>query len=338
MAILLVGSGSACGGSEFSARGEASGGPPEQAPGGSVNGGTSASGGDGASVGGSKPDSSRGGDVGRPPEETPSGDGGSATGGAEENEDSGGSGGSDTDGPDPNGGTGAGGTNSAGASTGGSNTGGSNTAGSNTAGSNTGGSSEDAGGSGGIAGGGGTMIGGCENQLLANADFDAGPTASWREETTLPEPREIILHRSNGELAAEDVAPDSGDFLARLGGIEDNEWSQYFVLLRQDVTIPEDAHTLTLTGRYWIKTEDDPDIEYDEALLEFEDADETIWPARRLTNRDHTTGWTSFQHSTSDLDRLRGRTIVFLAYSRTDFTGKTTFFLDSLRVEARCEP
>jgi hypothetical protein len=184
------------------------------------------------------------------------------------------------------------------------------------------------------AGGSGGVIGGCDNQLLANANFEAGPTPSWREESDFPGLK-IIVPASDSGLVAEGVTPH-GTYLAWLGGIADNMWDHYDVILRQDVEIPADASSLTLSGAYWIKSDDDPAGEYDGASLEFETELGTMWIAVHWTNQDTTSGWQSFSGTTNDMEYLGGRTVTFVAYSRTDPMGKTSFFLDDLRLEATC--
>jgi hypothetical protein len=193
------------------------------------------------------------------------------------------------------------------------------------------------GGAGGVGGSGG-MLGGCDNQLLANADFEAGPTPSWQQESDKAG-LEIIVPGSDAELMAEDVAPYAGSYLAWLGGIADNMWDHYDVILRQNVSIPEDASALTLSGFYQIKSEDSATVGYDVAYLEFETDAGTMWQAVHWTNVDQTSGWQPFTSTTDDgfqLDALRGRTVTFVAYSRTDPSGKTSFFLDNLKLEAEC--
>ncbi len=184
------------------------------------------------------------------------------------------------------------------------------------------------------AGGTGGVIGGCDNQLLANANFEAGPTPSWQEESDYPG-LEIIVPASHSGLTAEGVTPH-GTYLAWLGGIADNMWNRYDVILRQDVQIPADASSLTLSGAYWIKSLDDPTGEYDVSYLEFETEMGTMWQAVHWTNQDTTSGWQSFTSTTNDMEFLGGRTVTFVAYSRTDLTGKTSFFLDDLKLEAAC--
>jgi hypothetical protein len=179
------------------------------------------------------------------------------------------------------------------------------------------------------------VIGGCDNQLLHNADFEAGPTSTWNEETTWPG-LEIVVPASNVDLVAAGVSPYAGNWLAWLGGVPDNEWDHHRVILRQDVTIPAEASSLTLSGRYYITSDDDPNTEYDEAYLEFETDEGTVWQAQRWTNRSVTNGWMPFERIQTDMNRLGGRVVTFVAYARTDPTMQTSVFLDSLRLEAGC--
>jgi hypothetical protein len=180
------------------------------------------------------------------------------------------------------------------------------------------------------------VIGGCDQQLLANADFDQGPTATWVETSTWLGVH-IITTRNDAKLQAETVAPFSGGYLAWLGGIPDNQYDHHTVILTQKVAIPADAATLTLSGRRWVKTVEEASEVFDESYLEFEDVDESVaWQALWLTNRDVSSGWVAFERSTAGLAALRGKTVTFVAYSRTDPSGKTSFFLDSLRLIATC--
>jgi hypothetical protein len=184
--------------------------------------------------------------------------------------------------------------------------------------------------------GGSEPIGGCDQQLLTNADFDQGPSASWVETSTWPGVH-IVTSKSDSKLVAEGVTPFSGNYLAWLGGIPDNEFDHHMVVLTQKVTIPVDASTLTLSGRRWVKTVEDTSQVFDESYLEFEGADESVvWQALWLTNLDAGTGWTAFEKATANVTALRGKTLTFVAYSRTDPGGKTSFFLDSLRLVATC--
>ena len=185
-------------------------------------------------------------------------------------------------------------------------------------------------------GGSGGGLGGCDNQLLANADFEAGPTPSWSEESSWPG-IEIIVAKTSAALATENVTPYAGNFLAWLGGIPDNDWDHHLVILTQDVTLPADAATLTLSGRRWVKSDDDDSEEFDVAYLEFDDeAGDVAWQAQAWSNQSTTTGWVSFTSTTSVEAAYRGKKLTFVAYSNTDPGGKTSFFLDNLELVASC--
>jgi hypothetical protein len=198
----------------------------------------------------------------------------------------------------------------------------------------TGGVSTASGGSAGV--GGSEPIGGCDRQLLVNADFEQGPGVAWSETSTWAG-IQIVTPRNDVKLKAEGVSPFAGDYLAWLGGIPDNQYDHHVTMLTQKVDVPAGAAQLTLSGRYWVKTVEDQSDDFDEAYLEFDGVDESVvWQALPLTNRNAGTAWTAFEKSTFDLESIRGRTITFVAYARTDPAGKTSFFLDSLRLVAIC--
>jgi len=304
--------------------GGASSGSGGTSKGGAGRAGSSGSG--GATGGGSGQASGAGGSSGRT--SGPAGEGGEDTnGGSNASGDGGSMSEAGSGGSGATGATGAVGGNSG--SAGGGN-------GGNDAGSGSGGAGSGNAGSSGSAGSGGAeVIGGCDNQLLRNANFDAGPTPIWREESDI-NGLEIIVRSDDAKLVAEGATPHSGNYLAWLGGIEDNEWDRADVILRQDVTIPAEASALTLTGQYWVKTADSQTDPYDVSYMEFEDDSGVIWQAQHLDNTDYSSGWVAFESTTSDMVGLAGQTVTFVAYSRTDLEGKTSFFLDSLRLQAEC--
>jgi hypothetical protein len=198
----------------------------------------------------------------------------------------------------------------------------------------TGGTATVSGGSAGAAGG--EPIGGCDRQLLLNADFEQGPGVAWTETSTWAG-IQIVTHRNDAKLKAEGVSPFTGDYLAWLGGIPDNQYDHHVTMLTQKIEIPAGAAQLTLSGKYWVKTTESQSEDFDEAYLEFEGVDESVvWQALPLTNRNAASAWTTFEKSTFDLDAIRGRTVTFVAYARTDPAGKTSFFLDALRLVATC--
>lgn len=318
---------SACSGETFSARDEASAGETGQA-GDRAGGGTGGSG-----EGGSGAQASAG--VGGSAQE---GSAPLSSGGAAGQGPSGGRGGADPSGGGVSAGTsgsgGDGGLASPGAGGIPNGMGGSLEAGAPSAGSGGAGAS----GNGGSAGS-GEFVGACGRQLLHNGDFDQGPSPEWREESTWSSGLEIIVARDYPALAAEMVTPDSGNYLAWLGGIPDNQFDHHLVILEQDVAIPEEAASLTFSGKFRVKTEEDNSYPADESYLEFSYEDAVVWQVKHLTNLDSELGdgWQDFSVSGSELENLRGRTLTLVAYSRTDPMLKTSFWIDSLRLVATCD-
>ncbi len=185
------------------------------------------------------------------------------------------------------------------------------------------------------ASGGVEPIGGCNHQLLVNADFEAGPGLPWQESSDWPGVT-IVVPASAAGLQKESVLPYGGNYLAWLGGIPDNPYDHYEVTLTQAITIPATTAELTLSGEYLVHSEDGAEGAYDEAHLQLNVADEVGWLAQSFTNQDMGHDWKSFSAQTTDLDGLRGKTVTFIAYSRTDLDGKTSFWLDDLRLQATC--
>lgn len=186
-----------------------------------------------------------------------------------------------------------------------------------------------------IAGAGGQPTARCDTQLLVNADFEAGPGAPWQE-TTNAGPLEIITANSDPKLTAQGVSAHGGVYLAWLGGTPDNQFDSYHVDLWQSVTVPENATLLTLTGAYRVVSDEPTDAVYDETYVQLQDDMDVHWVALHLSNQDQGDTWQTFEEYTTDLDALRGKTLDFYAYSRTDPMVVTSFFLDDLVLTATC--
>jgi len=183
----------------------------------------------------------------------------------------------------------------------------------------------------------------CGDQLLANGDFDAGADAGW---TVTYDARAVLLSGADPALAGSGVTPQNGDFLAWLGGIPNGEFGlKYTTRIAQSVTIPENATRLTFSGYVWV-TQPEPDLPLiDWAVMEFFDpsAPQTeeyqgLWQVA-LWNEDNVSqGWTRFEAvMTMGLEDMRGRALTLVADSRPDGNGSLNVWLDSLRLEARCE-
>ncbi len=182
------------------------------------------------------------------------------------------------------------------------------------------------------------LIGGCFNQLIANAGFEFGVEA-WRE---IADTRDVVVHRSNPELVQAGVSPQAGDYLAWLGGVPNGEYGQkYASTLIQEVTIPNDALSLTLSGYAWVSQSELGLTPSDWAVLELLDplvaeGPGALWQAHLWNELDAGPGWVYFEAETILVESFRGRTLPLVVDSRPDGNGTLDLWLDSLRLEARC--
>jgi hypothetical protein len=209
----------------------------------------------------------------------------------------------------------------------------------------TGGNGGSAGGGGGSSAGtagsaGGEVVGGCNAQQLKNANFDAGPVA-WDQASTalgIIEVADVILAKGNARLTTAQVAPKSDDYLAWLGGRPNSEKGTR-VNLFQNILIPAKVSNLVVSGWIRIRTLEPVAADANDQLdLALQD-DENFWSFHVWRAGDATDQWQSFEYQADDptvLDAVRGRTLTFIAESKTDTTNATHFWLDSLSLIAEC--
>jgi hypothetical protein len=196
-------------------------------------------------------------------------------------------------------------------------------------------------GSAGSAGtGGGEVVGGCNAQQLNNANFDAGPVA-WDQASTAPginEVADVILAKSNVRLTTAQVTPKSDDYLAWLGG-RPNSSQGTRVNLLQNVQIPAKVSNLVVSGWIRIRTTEPVAADANDQLdLALQD-DQDFWSFHVWRVADATDEWQWFEYQADDvtvLDAVRGRTLTFIAESKTDTSYETHFWLDSLSFIAEC--
>jgi hypothetical protein len=182
------------------------------------------------------------------------------------------------------------------------------------------------------------VIGGCFNQLLGNGNFDAGHSA-WQEVAPV---RDVIVPRDLPALVAAGVAPQSGDYLAWIGGVPNSEYDFYQTTISQDVAIPAEALSLTLTGYVWVAQPELGQMPADWAVLEFQDPDPNsqqslLWQIALWNDASVTSGWQYFEIARADVEKMKGRTITLVGSAKTNGGGTLSVWLDSLRLEARCE-
>lgn len=182
------------------------------------------------------------------------------------------------------------------------------------------------------------VIGGCFNQLLGNGDFEAGHSA-WGEVAPV---RDVIVDRNEPGLVAAGVAPQAGDYLAWIGGVPNSEYDFYQTTISQDVAIPAETLSLTLTGYVWVAQPQLGQMPQDWAVLEFSDPDPNaplnglVWQIALWNDESVTSGWQYFEIQRTEVDRLKGRTLPLIGSARSNGGGTLSVWLDSLRLEARC--
>lgn len=179
---------------------------------------------------------------------------------------------------------------------------------------------------------------GCNQQLLQNAGFEQGNT-TWLLESDFPGIAAIVPGSDSG-LKAEGVAPKEGNYLAWLGGIPDNKFESYYVSISQVIQIPAGTSMLTLTGFIRIKTEE-PDVHntYDRAFIQLEwpdDRPDLLWLPVEWTIDQANSDWVQFSAVKTETAQIAGQRVMLRARAETDPNLKSSFWLDSLSLVAKC--
>jgi hypothetical protein len=190
------------------------------------------------------------------------------------------------------------------------------------------------------AGGGGAVVGGCNAEQLKNGSFDAGPV-DWTQESTAPGilgVDDVILDQANSRLTLVQVTPKSGNYLAWLGGRPNSDKSTRVNLL-QSVQIPAKVSNLVVSGWIRMRTTEPVAVEANDQLdLALQD-DDDFWSFHVWRVGDLPDEWQAFEFEADNpavLDAVRGRTLTFIAESKTDTSYETHFWLDSLSFVAEC--
>jgi hypothetical protein len=200
----------------------------------------------------------------------------------------------------------------------------------------SGASSSGATGSGNIDPGETEAVGGCFNQLLSNGGFDRGH-AGWGEISEAV--HDVIIRRDASLLLQAGVTPQSGDYLAWIGGIRNGDFQFFESTLTQEVAVPAETLSLTFSGYYWVSQPELGRMPSDAAVLEIEDPDPNgyaLWQLEWFDDQDVSQGWVPFEATTLDVARFAGKTVQIKAYARPNANGTLSVWLDSLRFEARC--
>jgi hypothetical protein len=178
------------------------------------------------------------------------------------------------------------------------------------------------------------VVGGCFNQLLRNGDFERG-SEGW---TPISQGREVIVWRGHVDLLPTGVAPQSGNYLAWIGGIPSGEFDMFRTRLEQQVPIPAEALSLTFSG-YARSAQPELGLPLpDWAILEVVDPDPNstfLWRVQYFEDT-VTPDWVPFEVSTTDVSRFAGKTVRVQAFNMPNANGLLSVWLDSLRLEASC--
>ena len=176
-------------------------------------------------------------------------------------------------------------------------------------------------------------LGGCFQQLLPNASFERGHVA-WTETADV---RDVIVRADHPALAGTGVSPQSGNYLAWVGGVANGDFAMYQTTLRQEVAVPAEATSLTFSGYAWVSQPDLGEPLTDWAVLQVEDpnpASNGIWLIQRWDDQSVTQGWQHFEVVTTDatiLSRLAGHTVPVTTFAVPNGSGTLSVWLDSLR-------
>ena len=106
-------------------------------------------------------------------------------------------------------------------------------------------------------------------------------------------------------------------------------------VLYQDVAIPAGTTSLVLTGQYWVVTGEDPadTNTYDTASIGFTQTNGTpIVTVNSFSNVTPTTAWTQINFTVPQ--NLSGQTIRLRMTSSNDFLNATSFYFDTLALNA----
>jgi hypothetical protein len=169
-------------------------------------------------------------------------------------------------------------------------------------------------------------------ELLANGNFDGTPEGTGWTETPIDPGFPIITQDDGGSGVVEKSAPDK----VWLGGFaQAGADDQMF----QDVVIPAGTTELHLTGFYWVKSGETGAAKNDTASLQVTTtAGAVIDPVETLDNTVVHTDWQPIDHAVPGAAALSGQTIRLKFASHNNGTLTTSFWFDSLSLQAtHCE-
>lgn len=196
------------------------------------------------------------------------------------------------------------------------------------------------------SGGSSPIVGACDVNLLRNSDFDAG-AIEWQHEAhnVSLDLTDMIVEGSNAKLQQANVIPQSGSYVAWLGGVLNDDRGSWTDLM-QRVRIPKSTSKLVVSGWMQVQTEEPMPAETSDHF-EFslnDDADgqwivETWWikPDEGTVPKAYGE-WFPFSVSfrSEVLPLVSDRELTFKADAQADTTKLTSYWLDSLSLIATC--
>ncbi|MBS1119473.1 MAG: hypothetical protein H6Q90_1701 [Deltaproteobacteria bacterium] len=170
-----------------------------------------------------------------------------------------------------------------------------------------------------------TMI---ASELLVNGSFDASPEGTGWTATPVDPGFPLITQ----DDAASGVVEKSPLDKVWLGGFaQANADDQMF----QDVVIPAGTSELRVTGFYWTKTGDSATVKNDTATLQVTSTTGTVIdPVVALDNTVVHTDWQPLDHAVPGAAGLSGQTVRIKFASHNNTTLTTSFWFDTLSLQA----
>jgi hypothetical protein len=156
--------------------------------------------------------------------------------------------------------------------------------------------------------------------LLANPGFDQG-NVSWSQSSNPAGDQVIVNSGSN-------VQPQSGNYLVWLGGMTSQQEE-----IEQTVAVPSDAIGLSVRGMIWIVTGENGVTFADSSNIELQDA-LTNNVLRTYSNLEATTGWTAFEYGFATGALEAGKSVTLRLTANNSAANPTSFYYDSLALEA----
>ncbi|HEY4060124.1 MAG TPA: hypothetical protein VGM39_26095 [Kofleriaceae bacterium] len=163
-------------------------------------------------------------------------------------------------------------------------------------------------------------------ELLTNGPFDTTPAGTgWTEEPGDPT---YPLITNTGSLAA-----DTPAYKAWLGGLEADDYGLDEIddFLYQDVVIPANTTSITLTAKYAVASAETESTVYDTGFIGALDGS-TVLFVKSLDNTTVAGTWTATTNTSTA--NLSGKTIRIQAEAENDYYYPTSFYFDTLSLKA----